>query len=116
MILFQCPNCQQSIETPDHIGGTNLGCPHCGSLNEVPGTLNSISPPPPPRLAYILLAVFLGNTGIHNFMAGYISRGVVQLVLSFLFFWTIIIPFAIYVWAIVEACTVWQDAHGRTMK
>jgi hypothetical protein len=49
-------------------------------------------------------------------MAGYISRGAIQLVLSFLFFWTIIIPFAIYVWAIVEACTVWQDAHGRTMK
>lgn len=33
-------------------------------------------------LVYIVLAYFLGVTGIHNFYAGYWGRGLVQLVLS----------------------------------
>ena len=39
---------------------------------------------PEGRLIYILLAIFLGGFGIHNFYWGYVKRGVVELVLGLL--------------------------------
>ena len=65
------------------------------------------------RVAYVLLAVLLG-CGIHNFYAGYNTKGIIQLLVSILtcgigwiFMW---------IWAIVEACTVTQDANGVRFK
>lgn len=65
------------------------------------------------RVAYVLLAVLLGF-GIHNFYAGYTNRGLIQLLVSILtcgigwiFMW---------IWGIVEACTVTQDANGVRFK
>jgi len=121
MTRFPCPNCALPIETPDHLVGTSLGCPHCGNINVVPplevsqgGSTTYVVrelPPAVPRIAYILLAVFVGTFGIHNFLAGYTGRAVVQLVLTL----TIVASPFIWVWAIIEACTVWKDAHGRVM-
>lgn len=60
------------------------------------------------RTSFVLLAVFLGGLGIHNFYAGYTTRGVVQLFLGIL-----VIPLlAVWVWSLVEAFTVTQDASG----
>lgn len=62
------------------------------------------------RVAYVLLAIFLGELGAHNFYAGYVVRGVIQLlitILSFgLLFW---VP---WIWAIVELCVVSEDGKG----
>ncbi len=65
------------------------------------------------RVAYVLLAVLLG-CGIHNFYAGYNTKGIIQLLVSILtcgigwiFMW---------IWAIVEACTVTKDANGVAFK
>jgi TM2 domain-containing membrane protein YozV len=65
------------------------------------------------RVAYVLLAVLLGF-GIHNFYAGYNNRAIIQLLVSILtcgigwiFMW---------IWGIVEACTVTQDANGVRFK
>lgn len=65
------------------------------------------------RVAYVLLAVLLG-CGIHNFYAGYNTKAIIQLLVTVLtcgigwiFMW---------VWAIVEACTVTQDANGVRFK
>jgi TM2 domain-containing membrane protein YozV len=62
------------------------------------------------RLTYILLGVFLGAFGVHNFYAGYAKRAVGQLLLTVLscFFGGIIS----WIWAIVEVCTVTQDDDG----
>lgn len=66
------------------------------------------------RVAYILLAVFIGHLGIHNFFAGYTSRGVIQLVI------TIVTcglgGIATWIWAIIEAITVTKDANGVDFK
>ena len=75
------------------------------------------------RLVYILLAVFLGQFGIHNFVAGHQARGVLQLALSLigyvLAFCTlgvsVILPLAMHVWAIVEIVTVTHDDRGVRM-
>jgi len=71
--------------------------------------------PPKNRLAYILLALFLGGLGIHNFYAGYTSKGVAQLLLTLLLFWTILVPIAVWIWTIVEMVTVDHDAQGNPM-
>ena len=65
------------------------------------------------RLVYILLAVFLGGIGIHNFYAGYTERGVAQLLIAVLTCG--IGAIVTYIWAIVEICTVTVDAKGREM-
>jgi TM2 domain-containing membrane protein YozV len=62
------------------------------------------------RVAYVVLAIFFGSFGIHNFYAGYIKKAVIQCCLSvFTFF--VGAPF-IWVWAVVEACRVSQDSDG----
>jgi len=66
------------------------------------------------RVAYVLLAVFLGGIGIHNFFAGYTSRGVAQLLICLLTCGVGGIVTSI--WAIIEACTVTQDANGVRFK
>ncbi len=65
------------------------------------------------RVTYVLLAVLLG-IGIHNFYAGYTTRGIIQLLVSILscgLLW-----FFMWIWAIIEACTVMQDANGVRFK
>ena len=71
--------------------------------------------PPKSRLAYILLALFLGGLGVHNFYAGYTGRGVAQLLLTILLIWTIVVPLAVWIWTIVEMVTVTHDAQGVPM-
>jgi TM2 domain-containing membrane protein YozV len=62
------------------------------------------------RLTYILLGIFLGAFGGHNFYAGYTTRAVIQLLITLLtFFFGSIIS---WIWAVVEVCIVKQDADG----
>ena len=89
---------------------------------QTPGQTN---PNAKDRVAYVLLAIFLGELGIHNFFAGYTSRAVIQLILCL-----IGIPFAalmtcgvglllyipLKVWVIIEAITVTKDAQGVDFK
>ena len=66
------------------------------------------------RVAYVLLAVFLGGIGIHNFYAGFTNRAIIQLLVSILSCG--ILWFFMWIWAIIEACTVTQDANGVRFK
>lgn len=102
-----------------------------GMSNWVPvhqtGLATGLPLPPPPlpnktmtnsaakdRIAYVLLAVFLGSLGIHNFFAGYKKNAIIQLAV------TLVTcgfgGFVIWVWAIIEACTVTKDADGVDFK
>lgn len=65
-------------------------------------------------VAYVLLATFLGNFGIHNFYAGYIRRAVAQLMLT-LFSWVLLfLPlFAVQIWALLDMCLINKDAQGN---
>lgn len=60
------------------------------------------------KVAYVLLAFFLGGFGIHNFYAGKVALGVVYL----LFCWTLIPSIAAFVQAIVAICKT-SDPYGR---
>ncbi len=65
---------------------------------------------PKSRTTYIVLGIFLGALGVHNFYAGYTGRAVGQLCLSVLtLFYLAIIS---WIWAIVEICIVEKDSAG----
>ena len=65
------------------------------------------------RLIYILLALFLGGLGIHNFYAGYNKKAIIQL-LCCTIGWALIIPGIIgLIWILVDICTVTKDASGK---
>jgi TM2 domain-containing membrane protein YozV len=63
-------------------------------------------------LAYILLGLFLGALGIHNFYAGHSSAAVAQLLITILAGWLVIPLFIVWIWIIVEICTVTSDGQG----
>ena len=69
--------------------------------------------PPKCRSTFVVLGVFLGIFGIHNFYAGYHRRGAVQLCITLctVFFGAIIS----WIWALVEVCTVDRDSHNIIM-
>jgi TM2 domain-containing membrane protein YozV len=65
---------------------------------------------PRSRITYILLGLFLGFFGLHNFYAGFAKRGRIQLCLTI--FTLFIALFVTWIWAIVEVCTVDRDNNG----
>ncbi len=62
------------------------------------------------RLGFIVLGIFLGFLGIHNFYAGYIGRAVAQLLITVLSLG--LLSFVSWIWAIVEICVIGHDAKG----
>lgn len=64
------------------------------------------------RLTYIIIALFLGAWGIHNFYAGYTGRGIVQLLLGItLIGCCITVP-----WSILDMICTKRDGDGKKMK
>ncbi len=66
--------------------------------------------PPKSRLAFILLGIFLGGLGIHNFYAGYTGKGLAQLLISVLTCG--LGSIVVWVWVIIELCTVDKDSEN----
>ena len=67
--------------------------------------------PPKKRVQFVLLAIFLGMFGAHNFYAGYTKKGFIQVCFTVLTcFYAAVVS---WVWAIVEACIVNTDADGE---
>ena len=62
------------------------------------------------RSTYIVLGIFLGALGVHNFYAGYTGRGIGQLCLSILTLGYLAI--ISWIWAIIEICIVDRDSSG----
>jgi TM2 domain-containing membrane protein YozV len=62
------------------------------------------------RTSYIVLGIFLGSLGIHNFYAGYTGRAVGQLCLTVLTLGYLGI--VSWIWAIIEICIVEKDSTG----
>ena len=67
---------------------------------------------PKNRTTYILLGVFLGGLGIHNFYAGYFGKAIAQLLITLLTFWLIIPCLAVFIWCLIEICIIDKDANG----
>jgi TM2 domain-containing membrane protein YozV len=83
-----------------------------------PAASSSYAPPaavafpvaPKSRATFIVLGIFLGWLGIHNFYGGYTGKAVGQLCLTVL---TIgYLGLISWVWAIIEICIVDKDSRG----
>ena len=106
--MKDCPFCAEKINV------NAKKCPHCGEILDpvLRAAQEKSNIVPKSRLAYILLGLFLGGFGIHNFYAGYSGRGIAQLLITLFLFWTVVAPIAIFIWVIIEICTVAKDAQG----
>jgi TM2 domain-containing membrane protein YozV len=85
-------------------------CMKCGvptGSAPLPGTSSAKS-----RITYILLGLFFGGLGIHNFYAGYKAKAVAQLLITVLTGWLIYPLIAVGIWVLIEICTVKKDAQG----
>jgi TM2 domain-containing membrane protein YozV len=63
------------------------------------------------RTTFIVLGVLLGSLGAHNFYAGYKKKAIAQLCIT-LFSAGFASPM-IWVWAVIDVCTVDRDSDGR---
>jgi hypothetical protein len=95
-----CRQCGQQI--PD----SAVICVHCGVATRGGGLAGAARS----RVAYIILGVFLGTFGIHNFYAGYSGKGVAQLLITVLSCG--ILSLAVWIWVLVEIYTVTADTSG----
>lgn len=68
---------------------------------------------PKSRLAYILLGIFLGSFGVHNFYAGFTNKAIVQLLISVVSCG--ILSWISFIWAVVDIITTTHDANGIRM-
>ena len=110
-----CPFCDELISV------NAKKCKHCGVFldaerhkNETPVIINNninnmVNRSSKSRGTYIILAIFLGLLGIHNFYAGYTLTGLIQLVLTCT---GIAVPFVV-VWLIFDILFTTKDGYGQ---
>lgn len=114
MALTTCPECGKEVSDQA------VACPACGypihkpSATEKPATQTVVTVRKS-RGVYIVLGLFFGLLGAHNFYAGYYWQGIVQLVLGGLLFWTYIGPFIVIVWILCDLIAETHDASGIKM-
>jgi TM2 domain-containing membrane protein YozV len=67
------------------------------------------------RGVFIVLGLFFGCLGIHNFYAGYYAKGALQVAITVVLGWLIIGLVITGIWALIEIITVTADADGHGM-
>lgn len=67
------------------------------------------------RATYIVLGLFLGGLGIHNFVAGRVGSGVAQLLITLFTGWLLVPLVFIGVWVLIEIIAVDTDGNGVRM-
>lgn len=65
------------------------------------------------RFIYVLLGLFFGLFGVHNFYAGYSGRAFAQLLITVFLFWLIIPLICVGVWVVVDLIITTQDSTGQ---
>lgn len=112
----RCPGCDQVLRVRPNQAGHTVRCRHCGDVFRLGGGIS-----PTTRTTYVLLGLFLGSLGIHNFVTGRTAPAVGQLVLflvsmPLMFFCIGFLTFGIpALWAVTEVLTVRHDGQGRLM-
>ena len=105
---MNCPNCNNPI-TPEV-----SYCPKCGRAFQNPSSENILLQKN--RLVYILLGIFLGCWGVHNFYAGYKKKAVIQLLCTFPGAFLVVPVLILGIWILVDIVTVTKDAEGNVFE
>ena len=98
----------------------NFRCTGCGNVLQAAAPAPAPAPARPARsdksrVAYILLGLFLGMLGIHNFYAGHGGRGVAQLLITLLTGWLIVPLVVVALWVLIELVATDTDGAGLPM-
>lgn len=101
-----CHSCGAVIKSAAEI------CPKCGVRQS--GNSRSSDQEQKERTPFILLGVFLGCFGAHNFYAGYSGKAVAQLLITLLSCF-VLSPVST-IWAIIEVITITEDANGVALR
>jgi TM2 domain-containing membrane protein YozV len=122
MALLNCPDCGRQISTEAAV------CIGCGrplkataqpaASADMPAQAHGtavVTQPLKSRGTFIILGLFLGCLGIHNFYAGYHGKGAAQIIISLLLGWLVVGFVITGIWALIEVCTVRVDARGNPM-
>ena len=143
MISPVCCHCGQWYQPPDGSAGRILTCGVCGRGVYIPYPLPVIPPPLPPppplpvsepvvvkqaipsyypksRLCFVVLGLFFGGLGLHNFYIGRSDVACVQLLLNLVGIATICVTFGLLnlgigVWVLVEVVTIDRDVYGHRL-
>ncbi len=99
-IVKRCPECNTPVDS------SVSNCPRCGAQIPVQecGTKSMI--------VYMLLAIFLGIFGVHNFYAGYKTNAILQLLFTFSLFGIIVS----FIWGLRDAFTIKEDCEGFSFR
>jgi TM2 domain-containing membrane protein YozV len=131
MALVSCPECKAEVSD------RAANCPRCGypiaaqqaqataakplhpdyvSPREATGSAGAQSlqviKQAKSRGIYVILGLFFGLLGVHNFYAGYFGRGVAQLLIVAVTGWFVVGLVVVAIWVIIELFVVTQDAAG----
>lgn len=99
-----CTNCGTAVSA------NAIQCPKCGEPLHKASCAG-----PKQRFVFILLALFLGLFGIHDFYAGYMGRGVAQLLCTLIIGWLIVPIFIQWIFILIEICVVTVDVDGNPL-
>ncbi len=80
-------------------------CPKCGCPTQKANTSAKS------RTVYILLGLFLGSLGIHNFYAGRTGAAIGQLLVTILSMG--VLSIISWIWAIIDIISVKKDGSGK---
>ena len=104
-----CKNCGSDM------GAKQSKCENCGANQSTGVSTESLSKS---RLVVGIVGILLGTLGIHNFILGYTSRGLTQLLITCLTCG--LGGFIVWVWSLVESIQILsgqinEDAHGNPL-
>ena len=92
---------------------------YCGSMPQAPSQSPGNANMPKQRSVYIVLGLFLGGLGIHNFYAGYKTEASIQLALGIVGILTsppgFVLNLCVGVWALANILCREKDVRGRPM-
>jgi TM2 domain-containing membrane protein YozV len=102
-------------------------CPGCGHQLKPPAVPAAPAPisisidqamvrVPKSRAVYIILGLFLGGLGVHNFYIGRVATGLIQLLITLLLGWLFVPLFIVGFWVIIEVIAVNADAEGHRLR
>jgi len=103
---------EQNYQEPSSSQTDIIICPYCGGKISISSQNNYAcqNSTSKNRITYILLAVFFGMFGVHNFYAGHTSRAVAQLCITI--FSVFVLSFVSQIWSLFEIIYVKVDGQG----
>ncbi len=119
------------LASTDHVWREGMAgwLPISAALATTPPPMPPAMPPPPlpgglapPRPAsaakshalYVVLALFIGSFGIHNFYVGRSGRGMVQMLITVCSFGLLV--WVVWIWSFIDVLTVTTDGDGVALR